>query len=190
MCIRDRCHDGALDIKGGSDYVTASYNVFDQHDKNNLVGSSDSTTSDDGHLTVTFHHNRFTDVTERAPRVRFGRVHVYNNFYEGDRSRAAYPHLYSIGVGYKAQILSEQNAFDIVGASTCPHIVKNPGSSSKTGAITDTGSLLNGAALNVATGCSFAAASWTIPYTYTASPAANVKALVVPAAGVGKLTVN
>jgi len=36
---------------------------------------------------VTFHHNRFSNVTERAPRVRFGRVHVFNNYYEGDRSR-------------------------------------------------------------------------------------------------------
>ena len=185
-----QCHDGALDIKNGSDYITVSYNVFDQHDKNNLVGSSDSSTADDGHLTVTFHHNRFSNVTERAPRVRFGRVHVFNNYYEGDRSRTVYPYAYSLGVGYKAQILSEQNAFDITGATGCPHIVKNPGSSSKTGAISDTGSLLNGAALNVAGGCSFAAASWRIPYSYSATSASEVENLVVPAAGAGKLTVN
>jgi len=185
-----QCHDGALDIKNASDHVTVSYNVFDQHDKNNLVGSSDSSTADDGHLTVTFHHNRFTNVTERAPRVRFGRVHVFSNLYEGDRARTAYPHAYSLGVGYKAQILSERNAFDITGATDCADIAKNPGSSSKTGAISDTGSLLNGAALNLAGGCSFAAASWTIPYSYTATPAAGVRAAVVPAAGVGKLAVN
>ena len=34
---------------------------------------------------------------------------------------------------------------------------------------------------------SFAAASWTIPYSNTASPAANVKAVVMTAAGVGWL---
>lgn len=185
-----QCHDGALDIKKGSDFVTVSYNVFDRHEKNNLVGASDSTTSDDGHLTATFHHNHFTAVGERAPRVRFGRVHIYNNYYEGNRSASAYAHQYSIGVGYKAQILSEHNAFDIAGATACPHVVKNPGSSSKTGAISDTGSLLNGAPLNLASACSFASASWTIPYSYSAMAAAQVKAYVVQEAGVGKLKVN
>jgi pectate lyase len=185
-----QCHDGALDVKNGSDFVTISYNVFDRHEKNNLIGSSDSTTSDDGHLTVTYHHNHFTAIAERAPRVRFGRVHIYNNYYEGSRSAEVYAHKYSVGVGYKAQILSEQNAFDIVRATSCPDVVKNPGSSSKTGAISDTGSLLNDAPLNLATACSFAAASWAIPYSYSAMPAAYVKAHVVPQAGVGKLKVN
>ena len=185
-----QCHDGALDIKNGSDYVTVSYNVFDQHDKNNLVGSSDSSTVDEGHLTATFHHNYFTNITERAPRVRFGRVHLFNNYHEGNRSHSVYPHLYSIGVGYKSQILSHNNAFDISGATSCPDVIKNPGSSSMTGAISDSGSLLNGSALNVASACSFAAASWTIPYTFNPSPASEVAGKVVPNAGVGKLTVN
>ena len=185
-----QCHDGALDIKKSSDFVTVSYNVFDRHEKNNLIGSSDSTTSDEGHLTVTFHHNHFTAVAERAPRVRFGRVHVYNNYYEGNRSAAVYAYQYSIGVGYKAQILSEHNAFDIAGATSCSHVVKNPGSSSKTGAISDTGSLLNGASLNLAAACSFAAASWTIPYSYSVMPATQVKDTVMQQAGVGKLKVQ
>ena len=185
-----QCHDGALDVKNGSDYVSVSYNVFDQHDKNNLIGSSDSKTTDDGHLTVTFHHNYFTNVTERAPRVRFGRVHVFSNYYEGSKSHAVYAHQYSLGVAYKAQVKSEQNVFDIAGASSCPDVVKNPGSSSKTGAISDTGSLLNGNALNLASACSFAAANWTVPYSYSPTPAAQVKANVVPGAGPGHLTVN
>lgn len=83
--------------------MTVSNNIFDQHDKNNLIGSSDSTTSDDMHLTVTFHHNLFTQVTERAPRLRFGRVHVYKNDYEGSKAHVVYPHQYSIGVAYKSK---------------------------------------------------------------------------------------
>ncbi|MBT2321834.1 polysaccharide lyase family 1 protein [Variovorax paradoxus] len=185
-----QCHDGALDVKNGSDYVTVSYNVFDHHEKNNLIGASDSTTSDDGHLTVTFHHNHFTSVGERAPRVRFGRVHVYSNLHEGSRSASVYAHQYSIGVGYKAQILSEQNVFEITGATSCPDVVKNPGSSSKTGAISDTGSLLNAAALNLASACAFAASSWAIPYAYTPTLAASVKTKVLGSAGVGRITVN
>lgn len=185
-----QCHDGSLDVKSGSDYVSITNNVFDQHQKNTLIGSSDSTTSDDGHLTVTFRDNHFKDIAERSPRVRFGRVHIVNNYFEGSKSRAVYAHGYSIGVGYKAQILSEHNAFEIDGASDCPAIVKNPGSSSKTGAISDTGSLLNGAALDLASSCSFAAASWSIPYGNSAVPASQVKARVLSNAGVGKVSVN
>jgi len=184
-----QCHDGALDVKNGSDYVTVSNNVFDQHDKNNLIGSSDSTTSDDTHLTVTFHGNLFSQVTERAPRVRFGSVHVYNNYYEGSKSHPVYAHQYSIGVAYKAKIISENNAFDIQGASGCGSVLKNPGSSSKTGAIKESGSLLNGAALDLSA-CSFSnAVGWTVPYAYGKAllPAASVKAAVKASAGSGKL---
>jgi pectate lyase len=186
-----QCHDGAVDVKNGSDYVTVSNNRFELHTKNNLIGSSDSKTTDDGHLTVTFNGNYFLNVSERAPRVRFGKVHVYNNYFEGSRSHPVYPHHYSIGVGYKARIISQNNAFDIAGASSCPNIVSNPGSASMTGAITDSGSLLNGSALDVAGKCSFSnAVGWTVPYAYTVLDATAVKAWVQGNAGAGKLTVR
>jgi len=187
----EQCHDGSLDVKNGSDYVTVSFNVFDRHDKNDLIGSSDSTTSDDGHLTVTFNDNWFANVMERAPRVRFGKVLVYNNYYSGSKTYPTYPHQYSIGVAYLAKIISENNAFDIDGASGCTSVLTNPGSSSKTGAITDAGSLLNGAALNLAQ-CAFSAnVGWSVPFDYRSAllPAASVKAYVQAQAGSGKITV-
>jgi pectate lyase len=186
-----QCHDGALDVKNGSDYVTVSNNRFELHQKNNLIGSSDSSTTDSGHLAVTFNNNYFLNVAERAPRVRFGKVHIYNNYFEGSRTHAVYAHEYSIGVGYLAKIISQNNAFAITGATSCTNIVKNPGSSSKTGAITDTGSLLNGAALNLASACSFSSSvGWTVPYTVTLLATSAVKASVQSNAGTGKLTVN
>ena len=186
-----QCHDGAVDVKNGSDYVTVSNNRFELHLKNNLIGSSDSKTTDEGHLTVTFNGNYFLKVGERAPRVRFGKVHVYNNYFEGSRSHPIYPHHYSIGVGYRAKIISQNNAFDIAGATACPNIVTNPGSSSMTGAVIDSGSLLNGAALDVAGKCSFiSAVGWTVPYAFTLLDAAAVKASVQAYAGTGKLTVK
>lgn len=188
---RKQCHDGALDIQHAADYITVSYNVFDQHDKNSLVGSSDSDTGDDGHLRITYNHNVFSNIVERAPRVRFGKVHIYNNYYKGDKANTAYPHNYSIGVGYKSKIISANNVFEITGASSCPKVVKNPGSSSKTGTIVDSGSLLNGSALNLSTSCSFSnSVGWTVPYTATPLPTSSVKSTVTSQAGVGKLTVN
>lgn len=179
-----QCHDGTLDIKNGSDYITVSNNRFELHQKNNLVGSADSRTSDDGHLTVTFNNNHFRNVSERAPRVRFGKVHLYNNYFEGSRSHAAYPHHYSIGVGYLAKIISQNNVFEIAGAKSCGDIVRNPGSPGKTGAITDSGSLLNGVLLDLAGKCDFNGdVGWTVPYSIKLLPPEEVRQSVLDKAG-------
>ncbi|WCM93533.1 hypothetical protein M5C99_02000 [Acidovorax sp. NCPPB 2350] len=96
-----------------------------------------------------------------------------------------------VNSAYKAQILSENNVFEIAGARVCADVVKNPGSSSRTGAIRDTGSLRNGAGLNLSPGCTFATTNWAVPYTgYPLDPAASVKAQVTANAGPGKLTVH
>ncbi|MFL6658799.1 MAG: hypothetical protein ACJ8GW_12045, partial [Massilia sp.] len=109
----------------------------------------------------------------------------------GSRTHAIYPHHYSIGVGYLAKIISQNNAFDISGASSCGNIVTNPGSSSKTGAIVDTGSLLNGSALDVAGSCSFSSnVNWTLPYSAPLLATASVKQSVLQHAGTGKITVK
>ncbi|MEW9668306.1 polysaccharide lyase family 1 protein [Ammoniphilus sp. 3BR4] len=104
-------HDGLLDVKNGSDYVTVSYNVFQEHDKVTLVGSSDSSTKDPGHLKVTFHHNHYRNLSQRLPRVRFGQVHVYNNYYEFSKD-SEYEYSYALGVGKESKIYAENNYFD------------------------------------------------------------------------------
>lgn len=188
---RKQCHDGALDVKNGADFVTVSHNIFELHDKNNLIGSSDSKSSDDGHLKVTFHGNLFSRVQERAPRVRYGQVHLYNNYHEASKADPAYPYGYSVGVAFKAKIISQNNVFDVAGANSCQDVLKNPGSSSKTGAILESGSLLNGSALNMGP-CNFSAnVGWTPPYDVRAVllPASAVKAAVKANAGPGKLTI-
>ncbi|QJE00813.1 hypothetical protein HH212_12910 [Massilia forsythiae] len=180
-----QCHDGAVDVTNASDYVTLSYNVFGEHDKNNLIGSSSSATADEGKLRVTFSNNVFRDVQSRAPRVRFGQVHLFNNYYAGSKSAAVYKNSYSVGPGTGAKVLSNANVFEIAGAASCDAIVKNPGDATA-GAFKDSGSLLNGAALGV---CSLpSTASWTPPYAFTARPAALVKANALAQAGGGKLT--
>lgn len=101
-------HDGLLDITDGADYVTASYNEFREHNKALLIGSTDDPTLDRGHLNVTLHHNLFADLTQRAPRVRFGKVHVYNNLYIVP---AAQDYLYSWGVGVESKTYAQNNYF-------------------------------------------------------------------------------
>lgn len=101
-------HDGLLDITHRADFVTVSWNHFRQHDKTTLVGGSDNHRDDAGRLRVSFFYNRWQAVKERAPRVRFGRVHLLNNLHEPDAD-GPYAWGYSIGVGLDAQLLSQGN---------------------------------------------------------------------------------
>jgi pectate lyase len=101
-------HDGLLDITNASDLVTVSWNRFRNHDKMMLIGSSDTAAADRGKLRVTLHHNLFDGIGQRAPRVRFGQVHLYNNLFNV-RDTPAYQ--YSFGVGVESQIFAERNVF-------------------------------------------------------------------------------
>jgi pectate lyase len=101
-------HDGLLDITNASDLVTVSWNRFLNHDKVMLIGSSDNAPLDVGKLRVTLHHNMWAGVGQRAPRVRYGQVHVYNNLY---RIGLDDGYQYSWGVGVQSAIHAEQNVF-------------------------------------------------------------------------------
>ncbi|CAN7566427.1 pectinesterase family protein [Massilia sp. LjRoot122] len=182
---KKQCHDGALDITNASDYVTVSYNVFRQHDKTTLVGGSDSATADEGKLRVTFSNNVYRDVVQRSPRVRFGQVHVFNNYFVGSKAGSPYAHSYSIGAGKNAKILSSNNVFEVAGAPGCDQVVTNM-SSANPGAFKDSGSLLNGKALGA---CAVSnAVTWTPPYAFTPRPVSLVKANALAQAGVGKIS--
>lgn len=107
--------DGLVDITNEADYITISYSTFANHNKTMLIGSSDSKISDEGKLHVTLHHNYFHDVVQRLPRVRFGQVHVYNNYFASDITNGEYAYAYALGVGKKSQIYAENNLADITG---------------------------------------------------------------------------
>lgn len=101
-------HDGLLDITNASDLVTVSWNRFENHDKLMLIGSSDNAPADVGKLRVTLHHNLFDALGQRGPRVRFGQVHIYNNYYKVPNADT---YQYSWGVGIQSKIYAENNAF-------------------------------------------------------------------------------
>ncbi len=106
-------HDGAVDVTNGSDLVTMSYNRFSEHDKLLLIGSTDSTNrGDTGKLRVTIHHNVFENVGQRAPRVRFGQVDVYNNHFKMTPG-SDIPYGYTLGAGVESHLHAEANAFTL-----------------------------------------------------------------------------
>ncbi|MCP2166506.1 pectate lyase family protein [Goodfellowiella coeruleoviolacea] len=117
-------HDGLLDMEDATDYVTVSHNRFVDHEKTILIGSGDGKGDRDrGHLRITLHDNLFANTAQRSPRVRFGQVHSYNNYFVGAVDDADYPmrsqalggESYFLGVGVEAKLVSEYNAFDYVG---------------------------------------------------------------------------
>lgn len=188
-----QCHDGAIDITKGADLVTVSYNRITQHDKSMLIGGSDSLTSDAGKLRITIANNVFDGVTQRVPRVRFGQVHVFNNYFVGNKAANPYPHLYSIGVGKASNVLSHSNVFAIEGADGgvsngvggCDSVVMYP-SSDHSGVFQDSGSTLNGAPLGA---CSvLPGTAFTPGYAFKPRPVALVKANALAQAGAGKLS--
>jgi pectate lyase len=186
---RVQCHDGAVDIKNGADYVTVSNTILESHDKTDLIGSSDSTTSDNGHLKISFIADLYRNSGQRSPRVRFGQVHVADNYYVGSTTDVAYPFLYAIGTGLQSKIISTNNVFEISGATAgkCTDVVKNPNTANPEGAFADTGSTVNGAPL---TGCTApAAVGWSLPsgYVYPALSTSQVKAYVLANAGTGRI---
>lgn len=182
-------HDGALDITNGSDLVTVSYNVIHDHDKTMLIGSSDSRTADRGKLRVTIHHNEFHNIGQRAPRVRYGQVDVYNNWYRQDPGTAA-SYVYSWGVGVESHIVAEHNAFTLPSDISPGRVIGNY----KGTAITASDNLVNGkptdllAAYNATQTPAIAAEpAWDPLIRRHVDPVRAVPALVATHAGPGAL---
>lgn len=96
-------HDGLFDITRQTSHITISYSLFKNHSKTMLIGHSDSASSDTGYLKTTIHHNVFT-TEQRHPRVRFGEVHVYNNYFLNNT-------IYGVASTMNAKVLVEGNYF-------------------------------------------------------------------------------
>lgn len=177
-------HDGTLDIKRGSDYVTVSNNRFEQHDKTILIGHSDSNGSQDaGKLRVTFYNNLFNQVRERSPRVRYGNVHAFNNVFVGNVNASTYAYLYSFGIGTSSSLLSESNAFNITNIKGNCSVVK-----AFNGKIfTDKNSIINNGAAGLSS-CGFTNYTAKIPYSYKVQTMnTSLIKTVMAGAGYGKI---
>ena len=115
--------DGNFDIKNKSDYVTVSYTKFtylkapkaggsggsDDHRYSNLIGSSDSATGDRGTFRITFARCWWASgCRERMPRVRFGKVHIMNCYFNSTVSNKC------VAAGFEANIRVEKSSFENV----------------------------------------------------------------------------
>ena len=112
-CTFYDCDDGCLDITRRSDWVTVSWCKFyftaAHGDKSrvSLIGNSDNATDDLGKLHITMHHNWFSTLCwQRMPSVRYGRVHIYNNYYNSPGN------LYGVRSRIQAECLIENNYFE------------------------------------------------------------------------------
>ncbi len=187
-CTIKNSTDGGIDITQASDNVTISWCkfIYDSnlgHNFVSLIAASDSDNGSQYH--VTYHHNWWTtNCVERMPSVRFGRVHVFNNYYNS--SLAAY----CVRTRIDAQVLVENNFFESV---------HNPWERYVTGG---TPGLLRAAGNNVgyldtSYGVSWSASGssvlipgaddvFTPPYSYSLDNALDVKNIVIENAGAGK----
>ncbi|CAK9176538.1 unnamed protein product [Ilex paraguariensis] len=105
----DRCSlrdydDGLIDITRQSTDITVSRCYFAQHDKTMLIGA-DPSHIDDRCIRVTIHHCFFDGTRQRHPRVRFGKVHLYNNYTQNWG-------IYAVCASVESQIYSQCNIFE------------------------------------------------------------------------------
>ena len=197
--------DGSTDITHASKNVTVSWCRYIKTQKSCLVGHSNSASADAA-ITATFHHNWFDGSSSRHPRVRFGKVHVYNNLFDGCTT-------YGVGSAYGAKVLVEYNYFDGVHLPTdiCTYPAKQSGSSwvsnltgSVAGYLYATQDVYVNKPANASNPYPFTNVKYTAyngstitpltyadfkpPYNYTVTAAEDVPAVVKAGAGYGKLT--
>jgi pectate lyase len=179
--------DGNLDMTHAVNWVTVSWTKFRyttayqrpsgedaDHRFSSLIGHSDDNASeDDGRLKITFHHNWWADrVIERMPRVRFGQVHVFNNYFASPGNN------YCVRAGTNAHLLVEGNYFDGVKS---PHEFNNSDDEG-TAHITARNNVYDNTTGNVSTGGGGTPLT-SVPYAHTVEPANDVPTLVQSCAG-------
>ena len=152
------------------------------HSAVNLVGHADENTADNGYLHVTFHHNWWsTKCMERMPSVRFGRAHVYNNYYSCTGNH------YCVRTRLYAECLVENNYFQNVQNPWERYVtgvgVDHPGklraSHNALHNVTWNSTWASGVVLIPGTDTVF-----TPPYSYTLDDANDVNTLVMAGAGI------
>ncbi|WP_395627398.1 polysaccharide lyase family 1 protein [Daejeonella sp.] len=163
-------YDELMEITDRSDYVTISNNIFHDAHTAILVGSGDKQFTDAGHLRVTMHGNFLYNISERQPSIRFGFMHIFNNYFLNGSG-------YTIGVTINGTVRTDNNLFESQNIPIYTDFNASPG-------------VISGASTNIyinsgANQISSASSNWLPPYQYSMSliPAAEVRSVVTRQAG-------
>lgn len=164
-------YDGLLDITHAADYITVSYNYLHDHVKGSLIGHSDDNASEDtGKFHVTYTHNYFKNIDQRAPSIRFGTLHAYNNYFVNGST--------GIHTRMNAQALVQNNVWS--GVKTPIETTKD---SDIDGYVNQSGNDFGGGTnLITRTG-----SMTSVPYSFNLGSASSTAAFVVANAGTGKI---
>lgn len=105
-------YDGLLDITNGAAFITVSNCYFHDHQKAILCGSGDG--ADDAkydvNIRVTFYNNYFKDIGSRIPMIRYGKAHVFNNYYSNEK--IDFGNSSAINCRSNSELLIEYNKFE------------------------------------------------------------------------------
>jgi pectate lyase len=158
--------DGLIDITQGSTNVTVSWTRFSNHDKVMLLGIDGD---DSRPPQVTIHHCFFDGTGQRHPRLRFGKVHMFNNYLAG------WIH-YGVASSDGGQTLSEANIYQA--GSDTRAVLTHMGDDAQEGTVRSVGDLtLNGAIINQRA----PETVFTPPYGYNPEPASTTLATTIAA---------
>jgi pectate lyase len=167
--------DELCSIVRAADFVTVSWSKFhfpnsDSHSFAHLIGNGDDVFTDRDKLHVTLHHNWYTEGVEgRMPRVRFGHVHIYNNFFNSVGNG------YCIGIGVECNIRVENSHFESINNAWADYGGTSNGELGWSG--------LKFVNCSQPTFMPNTFPVFTPPYPYSMDPVDNVKALVMAGAG-------
>lgn len=170
-------YDGLLDIKNGSRYVTVSWNNIHHHMKTSLIGHTDNSNqaATDSQFKITYHHNYFHDTDGRNPSIRFGTIHLFNNYFENITD-------YGIAVRQGAHALLENNHYHNVYTPITTNKFNGPD-----GFVCESGTIYTGGTTEANNSitqvdCDF----WNdLPYSYNLDPTNTVALMVQEYGGVG-----
>lgn len=157
-------YDGLIDLSHGTDFVTISNSHIHDHYKASLVGHSDMNMAEDtGKLHVTYVNNYWTNINSRAPSLRFGTAHIYDNLFVNVVD--------GIDIRKGAQALVENDAFE--GSKKPVYTADGTGSTVESGNDFGAGniSLIGQGSMN------------SVPYEYTLQSVEEMKATLPLIAG-------
>ena len=167
-------YDGLLDAKADCQYITYSWNYLHDAWKASLCGFTETDNFD---RKITYHHNRFENINSRLPLFRFGTGHVFNNYYKDIASTCVNSRM---GACLKIESNYFENARNPYVAAYSPQ----DGFGDIVGNTLVNSPFVYASDVHLLTACTA-----VVPYTYgtVLNPVADVPALVVANAGIGKV---